>query len=86
MPTTGTLPKLNGLQAGKHKLLPWLFSALRSFGQIIFINNPITGIFLLVGLALQSPWYSLLAVIGATSAQVASYWLGYDKGAQRQGV
>ena len=86
MLTTGTLPQLNGLQAGKHKLLPSLFSALRSFGQVIFINNPITGIFLLVGLALQSPWYSLLAVIGTTSAQVASYWLGCDKGAQRQGI
>ena len=86
MLTTGTLPKLNGLQAVNHKLLPWLFSVLRSFGQVIFINNPITGIFLLVGLALQSPWYSLLAVIATTSAQVAAYWLGYVKGAQRQGV
>jgi hypothetical protein len=43
LPSSGTLPHLNqpGRQ-GLRLLLPWL-TGLRSLGQVIFINNPLSG-------------------------------------------
>ena len=86
LPSSGTLPQLNqpGRQ-GLRLLLPWL-TGLRSLGQVIFINNPLSGAVLLLAILLESPWMALLAVVGTTGANLASRGFSLARGLRHQGI
>jgi urea transporter/Ca2+-binding EF-hand superfamily protein len=86
LPSSGTLPHLNqpGRQ-GLRLLLPWL-TGLRSLGQVIFINNPLSGAVLLQAILLESPWMALLAVVGTTGANLASRGFSLAPGLRHQGI
>ncbi|MEI7953245.1 MAG: urea transporter, partial [Synechococcaceae cyanobacterium ELA182] len=59
LPSSGTLPeitRLGGHRPLAHSLVGWL----RSCGQVIFINNPLSGLLLLLAMALQSFWAAAL--------------------------
>ena len=86
LPSSGTLPQLNqpGRQ-GLRLLLPWL-TGLRSLGQVIFINNPLSGAVLLLAILLESPWMALLAVVGTAGANLASRGFSLARGLRHQGI
>ena len=71
LPTGGTLPWFERRWA-KAGLPAALLSALRSLGQVIFINNPVSGLLLLLALLLQSPWMALFAVLGTVTANLTA--------------
>ena len=71
LPSSGTLPQLNHPGRAGFLLRPWL-TGLRSLAQVIFINNPLSGIVLLLAFLLESPRLALLAVVGTTGANLAS--------------
>jgi urea transporter len=73
LPWSGTLPR--------HRL-----SALRSLAQVIFINNPLSGLMLLVALLLSSPRLALMAVMGTAAAQLSSHLLRADSQLRGQGI
>jgi len=86
LPSSGTLPLLNqpGRQ-GLGLLLPWL-TGLRSLGQVIFVNNPLSGAVLLLAILLESPWMALLAVVGTAGANLASRGFSLARGLRHQGI
>lgn len=61
LPTAGTLPQLGELWDG-HPAAVTLICTLRSLGQVIFINNPISGL-LLLALLWQSPAMGIFSVL-----------------------
>ena len=71
LPTGGTLPWFERRWA-KAGLPAALLSVLRSLGQVIFINNPVSGLLLLLALLLQSPWMALFAVTGTVTANLTA--------------
>jgi len=71
LPTGGTLPWFERRWA-KAGLPATLLSVLRSLGQVIFINNPVSGLLLLLALLLQSPWMALFAVLGTVTANLTA--------------
>ncbi|MGC5197952.1 urea transporter, partial [Aphanothece microscopica] len=84
LPTAGTLPQL-GHAAGHPAAVP-LTAALRSLGQVIFINNPVSGLLLLLALVWQAPAMGLLAAVGIATANITARWVGADRGARRNGI
>ena len=83
LPSSGTLPEITRL-GGHHPLAHALVSALRGIGQVIFINNPLTGLLLLLAMLLQSAEAGLLTLVGIAAAQGTARALGADRcGASR---
>ncbi|MEB3193764.1 MAG: urea transporter, partial [Cyanobacteriota bacterium] len=80
LPSSGTLPRWNDPHRKGHRLLvPWL-TGLRSLGQVIFINNPLSGAVLLLAFLVESPWLALLAGVGTVGANLTSRAFGLRRG------
>lgn len=73
LPCSGTLPALR-------------LAGLRSVGQVIFINNPLSGGLVFLALLLASPWLALLAMLGTAAAQLTSHVLQADGPLRQQGI
>jgi urea transporter len=89
----GLLPPQSPSEAPLHRWLPWSgtlpswrLAGLRSFAQVIFINNPLSGSLLLLAFLLSSPWLALLATLGTASAQLTSHLCHADGQLRRQGI
>jgi urea transporter/Ca2+-binding EF-hand superfamily protein len=85
LPSSGTLPeitRLGGHRPLAHSLVGWL----RSCGQVIFINNPLSGLLLLLAMALQSFWAAALTLLGIVAAHLAARAIGVDRQSRRQGI
>jgi len=85
LPSSGTLPQLNHPGRAGCLLRPWL-TGLRSLAQVIFINNPLSGIVLLLAFLLESPRLALLAVVGTTGANLASRAFSLSRGLRHEGI
>src|ERR687891_825461 len=59
---------------------------LRGVGQVMFQNNPITGLLFLVGIFIKSYNYGLTALLGLVVATFAAYLLGADRTLIRNGL
>jgi urea transporter len=65
-------------QARENPLLDFVDSCLRGVGQVCFMNNPVTGLAILVAMVIGEPWLGF-----AGAVEVA---LGMDRGAIRAGL
>ncbi|GAA1597998.1 urea transporter [Leucobacter chromiireducens] len=62
-----------------------LDSAFRGIGQIFLINNPLTGLALLLAITTQSVWAGTLLLGGALISTLTALLLGYDSSVVRLG-
>jgi len=85
LPTGGTLPWMEA-RWGEGWLPAGLLSALRGLGQVIFINNPVSGLLLLLALLLQSPWMALFAAVGTVTANLTARALAAETTAWSNGI
>jgi urea transporter len=59
---------------------------LRGVGQVVFQNNPITGLAVLVAIWIYSPWVGFAGTLGLVVSTVTGLILGMDRGAIRAGL
>ncbi len=85
LPTSGTLHGLSD-RCKDSKGLSNLLALLRGLGQVIFINNPVSGFVLLLALVLQAPAMAALAALGITAAHLFARRLGCEEPALRNGI
>ena len=64
----------------------FLLSNLRGAGQVLFANNPIAGLLILVALWIQSGWLLGMALLGLVASTLASQLLGLEETARRNGL
>jgi urea transporter len=70
-----------GLSAGE-LLVAWL----KGPAQVFLINNPVSGVLLLIGLFVSTPWAALFAALGAAVALAVSLLLGADPASINAGL
>lgn len=86
LPCSGTLQEWNAPRSAKAvRFLP-LLTGLRSLGQVIFINNPLSGALVLLAFLLESPWMALMAVAGTAGANITSRGLAFARDLRHQGI
>lgn len=85
LPTAGTLPGFSQ-RLGGHRPAAILATALRSLGQVIFINNPVSGLLLLLALLWQSAAIGVFTALGIAAANVTARLIGCERGARRNGI
>ncbi len=59
---------------------------LRGVGQVVFMNNPVTGLLILVGMYVGSSWLGAAGTLGLVVATLTALILGLDRGATRAGL
>ncbi|XP_034458982.1 urea transporter 2-like isoform X3 [Hippoglossus hippoglossus] len=55
------------------QLLDWI---LRGMAQVMFVNNPLSGLLITAGLFLQNPWWALNSLLGTLVSTVSAIFLG----------
>ena len=85
LPSSGTLPGITRL-GGDHPLAHSLVGWLRSCGQVLFINNPLSGLLLLLAMALQSFWAAGLTLLAIAAAHLVARASGADRQARLNGI
>ncbi|PTL81318.1 hypothetical protein DAT35_24715 [Vitiosangium sp. GDMCC 1.1324] len=75
-----------GNRADRHPPLAFVDSCLRGVGQILFANNPVSGLFILLGLFAASPWLGVATLIGLVAATAAAHLLRLDRSRIRAGL
>lgn len=86
LPTMGTLHQLHGPVARLNPGLVSLLAGLRGLAQVIFINNPLSGLVLLLAFLVQSPWFALLALLGTAASHCTARLLGLAEGLRSEGI
>jgi urea transporter len=59
---------------------------LRGTGQVMFQNNPLTGLLFVVGIFVNSFKFGGVALLGVAASTLAAYLLGADRGLIRNGL
>jgi urea transporter len=81
----GTMPAW-AERAQANPLLDFVDSCLRGVGQVCFMNNPITGLLILVGMTIAEPWLGFAGALGLAISTATALFLGMDRGAIRAGL
>jgi urea transporter len=59
---------------------------LRGVGQVVFMNNPITGLLIMIGIFVASAWLGVGAVLGLLASTLTAIALGMDRTLVRAGL
>jgi urea transporter len=81
----GTMPAFSE-RAQEIPLLDFVDSCLRGVGQVCFMNNPVTGLLILVAMFVAEPWLGFAGALGLVVSTGAALVIGMDRGAIRAGL
>ncbi len=85
IPALGTMQSLNQALI-KRPTLDFVNAILRGIGQVIFVNNPVSGLLILLALLFQSPWVGGMGLLGGIASTLTAMWLKLDREAIRNGI
>ncbi|MEO8688299.1 MAG: urea transporter [Solirubrobacteraceae bacterium] len=81
----GTMPGWAARVEG-NPLLDFIDYCLRGVGQVCFMNNPVTGLAILVAMVVAKPWLGFAGALGLVASNLAAILIGMDRGAIRAGL
>lgn len=81
----GTMPAL-GERVVNIPAVGFFEYCLRGVGQVVFMNSPITGLFILAAAWIYDPWFGFAGTIGVVASTLAAHPLGFDRDAIHAGL
>src|SRR5215813_3380189 len=81
----GTMPEFSERAKG-NPLLDFVDSCLRGVGQVCFMNNPVTGLAILVAMFVGEAWLGFAGALGVVVSTASALAIGMDRGAIRAGL
>jgi len=69
-----------------HPTLGFVDWTLRGVGQVVFQNNPLAGLIILIGLLVNSWIYAAICILGVIASTLTAIWLKADRGLIRDGL
>src|SRR5262249_20681864 len=72
--------------ADANPLLAFVDSCLRGIGQVCFMNNPVTGLAILVAMFVGEAWLGFAGALGVVVSTASALLIGMDRGAIRAGL
>ena len=52
---------------------------LRGTAQVMFVNNPLSGLIIFIGLLIQNPWWTIAGGLGAVVSTLTALALNQDR-------
>ncbi|XP_059563186.1 urea transporter 1 isoform X2 [Myotis daubentonii] len=83
---TGDMKEFANWLKDKPQVLQFFDWILRGLSQVALVNNPISGILILVGLLVQNPWWALNGFIGTAVSTLTALMLSQDRSAIAAGL
>ncbi|KAL0613336.1 Urea transporter 1 [Plecturocebus cupreus] len=83
---TGDMKELANWLKDKPVVLQFVDWILRGISQVVFVNNPISGILILVGLLVQNPWWALTGWLGTVVSTLMALLLSQDRSSIASGL
>jgi urea transporter len=84
-PLNGTMPAWSERVDG-NPALAFADSCLRGVGQVCFMNNPVTGLLILVAMFVAEAWLGFAGVLGLVVSTLTAILIGMDRAAIRAGL
>jgi urea transporter len=81
----GTMPALDE-RVLNIPVVGFIEYCLRGVGQVVFMNSPITGLFILAAAWIYDPWFGLAGTIAVIASTLAALALGFDRDAIHAGL
>ncbi len=81
----GTMPELSQRLAGQ-PILNFLNATFRGIAQVIFVNNPLSGLMIWLAMMFQAPWMGILSFLGSASATLAAMFMKSNPFMIRDGI
>ena len=66
--------------------LDFINYTLRGIGQVIFVNNPVSGLLILAALFIQSPWVATMGLVAVVASTLTAICLRLDRDSIRNGL
>ncbi|EDL30403.1 mCG56246, partial [Mus musculus] len=73
-----TQPNLPLLKMQEEKSLDWV---LQGVAQVMFVNNPISGLIIFIGLLIHNPWWTIAQALGSMVSTLAALALSQVRSA-----
>ncbi|NXE93812.1 UT2 protein, partial [Menura novaehollandiae] len=83
---TGDMKEFGIWLKDKPLMIQFIDWVLRGLSQVMFINNPLSGLIILSGLLLQNPWWTLTGCVGTVVSTLTALLLGQDRSAIAAGL
>ena len=81
----GTMPAFSE-RARENPVLDFVDSCLRGVGQVCFMNNPVTGLAILIAMCFGEVWLGVAGAIGLAVSTATALLIGMDRGLIRAGL
>jgi urea transporter len=81
----GTMPAWSERADGM-PVVAFVDSCLRGVGQVCFMNNPVTGLAIIVAMVVAEAWLGFAGALGVAVSTATAIALGMDRGAVRAGL
>ncbi|XP_027741593.1 urea transporter 2-like [Empidonax traillii] len=83
---TGDMKEFGAWLKDKPLMIQFFDWVLRGISQVMFVNNPVSGLIVLAGFVLQNPWWALTACLGTVVSTLTALILGQDRSAIAAGL
>lgn len=70
---------LPGSVSDKSPVFQFLDWVLRGMSQVMFVNNPLSGVLIVLGLFVQNPWWAISGCLGTVVSTLTALVLSQDK-------
>ncbi|XP_003406781.2 urea transporter 2 [Loxodonta africana] len=83
---TGEMKECGDSLKDKSPVFQFLDWVLRGTSQVMFVNNPLSGILIILGLFVQNPWWAISGCLGTIVSTLTALILSQDKFAIATGL
>ncbi|XP_069736468.1 urea transporter 2-like isoform X1 [Phaenicophaeus curvirostris] len=83
---TGDMEEFGVWLKDKPIMIQFIDWVLRGVSQVIFVNNPLSGLIIVAGILVQNPWWMLTGCLGTVVSTLTALILGQDRSAVEAGL
>ncbi|NXA48455.1 UT2 protein, partial [Nothocercus julius] len=83
---TGDMKEFGGWLKDKPLGIQFIDWVLRGISQVMFVNNPLSGLIIVAGFLVQNPWWTLTGCLGTVVSTLTALMLGQDRSAIAAGL
>ncbi|NXS43505.1 UT2 protein, partial [Balaeniceps rex] len=83
---TGDMKEFGAWLKDKPLMIQFIDWVLRGISQVMFVNNPLSGLIVVAGFLVQNPWWTLTGCLGTVVSTLTAIILGQDRSAIAAGL
>ncbi|NXN50255.1 UT2 protein, partial [Rynchops niger] len=83
---TGDMKEFGAWLEDKPLVIQFIDWVLRGISQVMFVNNPLSGLIVVAGFLVQNPWWTLTGCLGTVVSTLTALILGQDRSAIAAGL